>query len=100
MFLKTILFVSFSLGLFFFGHEQGYSLPFRGKEKQAERKIEKQRRADNKAREKQRAKLIQEHIDRQTPEVQERMRQNLKHSKKWGRHSVPFYKKWYKKKPN
>jgi hypothetical protein len=94
--LKTVLLVIFSLILT--GTEPLIAQKASKQVKKTENKLEKKEKADRKVFNKKREEQIQEHIKRQSLEVQERMKQNQKNSRSWGRHrKTPFYTKWYRK---
>jgi uncharacterized protein YdaU (DUF1376 family) len=97
MSLKPVLLVSLLLGLFFSVPEYAMAQKASRQVRQVQKRQEKQEKAEKKDFEKERARQYQEHISRQTPEVQARMKQNKKDSRKWGRHKTPFYKKWLRK---
>jgi hypothetical protein len=94
--LKTMLLVVFSLVLT--GTEPLMAQKASRQVRKTEKKLEKKEKEDKREFNKKREERIQEHINRQSPEVQERMKQNQKNSRNWGRHKkTPFYKKWYRK---
>jgi hypothetical protein len=97
--LRTILIISL-LGVFFFSVPEPMFAQRASREvRKVEKKREKEKKADRRNFEKEREKQLQEHIRLQTPEVQERMKQNKRESRRWGRHKKePFYLRWLRKK--
>ncbi|MFO7923950.1 MAG: hypothetical protein R6U58_09685 [Bacteroidales bacterium] len=79
--------------------EPSYSQKASWKVKFEELKKERKERSERRQYEKERKKFIQDHINRQSPEVQERMKQNRRDSRRMNRRSrEPFYRRWFRKK--
>lgn len=95
MSLKTAFYFTVLLGLFFSVSEPVSAQRVSREVRKAERERERKKRKDFKNYQVERERRIQEHIDRQTPKVRERMINNRKESeRKKRRPGVPFYKKW------
>jgi hypothetical protein len=100
MHIKTLIIISLLSGLFFLSSDNLFAQRSSLKIRYAERKNEVKEWIDRRKYEKEKRKRLQEHFNRQTPEVQERMKQNMKEDRRRNRPiRPPFYKRWFIKKP-
>ncbi len=69
--------------------------------RESEKKIEKQNKKQKKQVDKAKKKAHEDHINRQAPEVRERMKESEKESSKYRtKTNIPFYKRWFNRKRN
>ena len=98
--IRTLIFISLLSGLFFLSSEILFAQQSGLKVRYAERKKEVKEWIDRRDYEKEKKKRLQEHFNRQTPAVQERMKQNMREDRRRNRpNRPPFYKRWFIKKP-